>query len=557
MNLAETYISTNKLDFAIKYLNIAKKMIFNNDSLLNLGNLDTNFAKYYFAKKDYKNAIDFCLSSIKYYDTANTTYRKIDNFMLISDIFLEKKDYKNAIINLEKAYTIANGFDDYINIAKLSSKLASLYDTQNDLKNSLNYYKAYHNSISKKYSLNNKHIKEQIKTKKQIRTVELERNRIASKNIQLTKMNQKMELINNIGKEITSNLDFKHSCYKINSILKNVLAIDFLIISYINNNKKSLNYIEISNVDNTKIKLVNENTPLENTLAQWVITNNESIFSNDYRNEYTKYKKTLTNDIETVPDSVIFIPLKSKNKTIGFFSIQSLKKNVYTNDTLDFINTLSPFIAVSLENSIKSAALIKALANEKKVKTKLEKSNKQLKIYSNYDSLTNIPNRRYLFSHLKKAINLSFRENTSLTLLIIDIDYFKQYNDNYGHIKGDQCLRKISEILKISLKRKSDFIARYGGDEFIIVLPNTEPNGAITIIEEITSYLKENNLKHKHSKTSDRITLSIGAYSISGFEKINSRTFIKKADECLYFVKKNGRNGFHIANDSKQTKTND
>lgn len=554
MNLVEAYISINDLNSALLYLNKANDLLKSNPSNIGIANLNTVYAKYYFANDEYKKSYDCCKLSIDNYNDANNEYRNMNNYIIMSDIYLIENDYEDTIFYLEKAYNTANNFDDYIQVANLSSKLATLYNKQNNLEKALFYYKAFTNSIIKNSALNNKHIKSQIETKEKIQKIELERKYILKENIELTKINNKIELINNIGKEITSTLDFKHAAYKINSILKNVLKIDFLIIAHINKDRKSMKYIEISNIDNTKIRLVNENSSLEDTLAQWIINNKKPIFSNNYREEYKKYKTNFKETLENSPDSIIFIPLKSNNKIIGFFSIQSLLKNAYTNDNFDFINTLSPFISTALENSIKSYQLIKEIEHSKKTKIKLEKANKQLEIFSNYDALTNIPNRRYLFTHLKKVTNLSFREKTPLTLLIIDIDYFKQYNDNYGHIKGDHCLRKLSEILTTSLKRKSDFVARYGGDEFVVILPNTDRDGAISIINEIISYLKEKNLEHKYSTASNRITLSIGGYSISGHNRITPRNFIKKADECLYIVKEKGGNGYHVITESQNNK---
>jgi len=552
MNLVKTYIIIKDYDSALKYLKIAKKLISKSEN--NSANADINnaYSKYYFAKKEYEKALEHCYLSIEFSEIANNKYRNIENFVLIGDIYLALKNNIFAIENYKKGYNIANEFADFIQISKLSSKLAELYVEINDSVNALKYYQSYYKATTEKNLLNNKNIKEQIVIKEKIKDIELERKMILKENIELTKINKKMELINNIGKEITLNADFKRSSYKINALLKKVLNIDFLIISYINPDQNSLKYIELINSDNKKIKMTSNNASIEDTLAIWVIKNNKPIFDNNYRINYKKYKKKFRESPESAPNSVIFIPLKLKNKTIGFFSIQSFKENAYTKDDFNFINTLSPFISISLENSIKSAELINEIKTSEKTKRKLEKANKQLKINSDYDVLTNLPNRRYLFSHLKKTLNISFRENKPLTLLIIDIDYFKQYNDNYGHIQGDHCLRKLAAIFQSSLKRKSDFIARYGGDEFIAILPNTNINGAIKIIEAINTNLKKDSIEHKYSMISNQITLSIGGYTTSEDLKINPRTLIKKADECLYYVKNKGRNGFHVKFDDKR-----
>ena len=551
-NLAETYIYINKLDSALKYIEIAENLLKTNVLNISIANLNTIFAKYFFAKEEFDNAIKYCKLSIDNYNIANNVYRNIENYELLGNTYLITNKKSKAIENYKKAYDITDEFKDYMKKSKFSSKLATLYSEMNDNENALKFYKDYHNAANKKHSIKYKTIKEQIEIKDKIKSIELERKLILKDNNDLIKMNKKIELINSIGKEITLYTDFKRSSYKINALLKKVLNIDFLIISHINSDQNSLKYIELINSDDKKIKMTSDNASIEDTLAMWVINNNKPIFDNNYKINYKKYKKNLRESHKNAPNSVIFIPLKIKNKTIGFFSIQSFKENAYTKDDFDFISTLSPFISISLENSIKSAELINEIKTSEKTKRNLEKANKQLKINSDYDALTNLPNRRYLFSHLKNILNSSFRENKPLTLLIIDIDYFKQYNDNYGHIKGDHCLKKFATILLSSLKRKSDFIARYGGDEFIAILPNTNISGAIKIIEAINTNLRKDSIEHKYSEISNQITLSIGGYTNSGDMKINPRTLIKKADECLYVVKNKGRNGFHIELDDKK-----
>jgi diguanylate cyclase (GGDEF)-like protein len=156
-----------------------------------------------------------------------------------------------------------------------------------------------------------------------------------------------------------------------------------------------------------------------------------------------------------------------------------------------------------------------------------------------------------LFKYLEKEINISFRQKKPLTLLIIDIDFFKEYNDNYGHIKGDHCLKTVAQLLNSSLKRKSDFVARYGGDEFIIILPNTEKQGAIKIIEEIKKAMAFANIEHKYSQAGKRVTLSIGGHTTFGYKEYKPEILIKEADDSLYWIKNQGRNDYLVTADEK------
>jgi len=160
------------------------------------------------------------------------------------------------------------------------------------------------------------------------------------------------------------------------------------------------------------------------------------------------------------------------------------------------------------------------------------------------DQLTNIYNRRYLDGSLKKLIKLHSRTGGSLSVLMIDIDHFKKYNDTYGHDAGDDCLRLAASALSECVIREEDFIARYGGEEFAVVLPNTDENGAQLVAERMLEKMREFNIPHRTSDISSYVTVSIGGTTgiINHFQ--NGSDYIKAADKALYESKKNGRNRY-------------
>jgi len=160
------------------------------------------------------------------------------------------------------------------------------------------------------------------------------------------------------------------------------------------------------------------------------------------------------------------------------------------------------------------------------------------------DQLTGIYNRRYLDGSLKKIIKLHSRTDSSLSVLMIDIDYFKKYNDTYGHDAGDDCLRIITSALSQCIIREEDFVARYGGEEFVAVLPNTDENGAHLIAEKMLEKVRECNIPHKTSDIAGYVTISIGGTTGIVKHLQHGRNYIKLADEALYESKKNGRNRY-------------
>jgi len=160
------------------------------------------------------------------------------------------------------------------------------------------------------------------------------------------------------------------------------------------------------------------------------------------------------------------------------------------------------------------------------------------------DPLTGIYNKRFLNGHLKKLIKLLSRSNGVLSVLMIDIDFFKRYNDTYGHDMGDICLNTIATTLAGCITREDDFVARYGGEEFVVVLPNTDENGAAFMAERMLKRIYECTIPHKESDVAEFVTISIGG--TTGVVKYSSpeNNFIKRADEALYKSKQNGRNQY-------------
>jgi diguanylate cyclase (GGDEF)-like protein len=160
------------------------------------------------------------------------------------------------------------------------------------------------------------------------------------------------------------------------------------------------------------------------------------------------------------------------------------------------------------------------------------------------DQLTGIYNRRYLDGCLKKIIKLLSRTGGSLSVLMIDIDYFKKYNDAYGHDAGDDCLRAVADALSQCIIREEDFVARYGGEEFTVVLPNTDENGAKLVAERMLGKIRECNIPHEKSDIASHVTISIGGATSIVNHLQHGKDYIKLADEGLYESKENGRNRY-------------
>lgn len=132
-------------------------------------------------------------------------------------------------------------------------------------------------------------------------------------------------------------------------------------------------------------------------------------------------------------------------------------------------------------------------------------------------------------------------------MILCDVDFFKQYNDGYGHLMGDECLQRVAQELKRSVNRPADLVARYGGEEFAVLLPNTPIEGVITVAEKIQAQIWQAQIQHSRSKVSQFLTLSIGAVSIVPNSETTIVSLIKQADEALYLAKQQGRDRIQAA----------
>ncbi len=183
----------------------------------------------------------------------------------------------------------------------------------------------------------------------------------------------------------------------------------------------------------------------------------------------------------------------------------------------------------------------------REMQKELELKNAELERLSSQDGLTGIANRRVFDEFITKEWMRGARERKPLSLILIDIDHFKKYNDNYGHQGGDDCLRQVAQALASAVRRPGDLVARYGGEEFAVVMPDTDAEGAAKIADTLRSRIEELNLRHEYSTTADHVTISLGVATMIPDAARESDELVAAADKALYEAKEAGRNRYHLA----------
>ncbi len=176
----------------------------------------------------------------------------------------------------------------------------------------------------------------------------------------------------------------------------------------------------------------------------------------------------------------------------------------------------------------------------------LQQVNQELHRLANLDGLTAVANRRRFDEYLDQEWRRLQREKSPLALILCDIDYFKNYNDYYGHQAGDVCLKRVAQAIDDCLKRPADLVTRYGGEEFAIILPNTSNEGAAHVAQLIQTTIQQLSIPHHHSLVSSFVTLSLGVSSQVPNADLDAHALVAATDKALYIAKAEGRNSFHL-----------
>lgn len=174
--------------------------------------------------------------------------------------------------------------------------------------------------------------------------------------------------------------------------------------------------------------------------------------------------------------------------------------------------------------------------------TELAAANRRLELLATTDALTHLPNRRRFSEFIEQEWQRATRDRTSIALLMLDVDFFKRFNDTRGHQAGDECLRRVAAVIGGRVKRSSDLAARYGGEEFAVVLSGAEEEGALSVAHWIRAEIERQAIPHGASSVSEYVTISIGVSVMTPVAGSSPEQLIEEADTALYRAKELGRN---------------
>ncbi len=497
-----------------------------------------------------KEALEFFDESLKIAFETSDFKGQVEILIEMSDVIIKAGELEQGIEKLHKALTISENIDGNTFAPNIYSKLAETYELMGNNEKTMVYWKKFHDATNDSIALNKEEklrsISFQLELEQSQQETETYRElmrELEKRTIELSESYSKIQIVSEIGQSITATLDLKKSFNRIYTNISKLMKSSVLGVGIYN---KDEDCIEFRLYKENGIDMPVTRVPLSSNASWsvWTFNNKKEVLINDVEKEYPKYlhRSSVGNSML----SIIYYPLIVEETIIGVVTVQSEEKNAYEKNALDTMRIFASYIAIAVNNAQKSERLAEEINIKEKAQSELEKLNKKLLILSDLDGLTNISNRRFFDKTFELEWSKSLKSHMPISILLIDIDKFKEYNDNYGHLEGDTVLQKIAkEIENVTLKY-SGVAARFGGDEFVVLLMNKNQEQTLQIAIQIKEEIRKLAIKHEFSIIKNIITLSIGGSTTISIKGIEKETLLNKADEALYLSKGKGRNRVEI-----------
>ncbi|MBN2618251.1 MAG: GGDEF domain-containing protein [Spirochaetales bacterium] len=514
-NLGCVYNSIGKLNKAEEYLykciDICKEFNYFNIMVPAIDELGVLYLK----KGREQDAVNMWKEAINIDLKRGDRYTYIAPHINLANYYFDKKDWATVNHYLEVATNLCmevNSKIDLLEILKLNTRIC---ESREDYKGALDYYKKFvklESEIQKQDSV--RELKEL-----ELETLEFSRDRILA--------------LSRIGRRITESLDLNIMLTTIYTNISKLMEFSVLGIARFHADTGQISY-EMFVENGKKVDSFFTSINDENSIAAWCIRNDRNVYISDFENEFQNYIvsinkiKNYCNSGNHFPSSVMYKPLKIKGEVIGLITVQSQNKNAYSSDDVNTFEVLSSYAAIGLNNALQSEMIIE--------------QNRQLSILATIDSLTGLKNRRDFFNNINNVWGWAVRNKIELTLMIMDLDFFKKINDTYGHPAGDYCLIEVSKTITEVVKRENDIVARLGGEEFGVFLSDCDINSGYIIAEKIRKEIENKEFIYENKRLP--VTTSIGISTLSPWliKESTIDDLMSQADNALYKAKENGRN---------------
>ena len=602
-NIGEIYRELNDYDSAIELYTMSLSGL---DEVIDMNRRIypiSNIAAVYLAQRDFKKAEEYATLSLELSRECHDKIVESVSLKYLGMIARESHHYEKAVTLLNQSLSIYSETKEILLSTEVLFELHQVYKDQNDINHALIYLnevilnaeqinadhilaQAYKRLIKDHECLGNienalffanKYIEtvdklEKAKIAQRLSGINLQKQAeiayqereayfrlsqeldekaklIEKNNEDLDKAYQSAKAISKIGRSLTVQTNLEEIYDLVYQNVTVLMESSTFGIGIFDHERDAIEYkyliVDGERVENYFIPLSNHNS-----LAVKCYINSEKFFFNK-RDDIEQYLNSNINvRVVQLMESIMFVPLTIEDKCIGIITVQNREQDIYTPQSLETLETLSAYLAIAIRNAQKSEALKTEIEKREVVQQELKKLNKELSDLSEIDGLTGIANRRHFDEFFEHEFRHAIRYKTPISLMMLDIDYFKEYNDHYGHLNGDKIIIKIAEIIKKHAKRSNDLAVRFGGDEYIVLLSDATEEFCNNIAFNIQEELEQLNLVHDFSTIVPRITLSIGIACITPERDTLPTTLLEFADNALYQSKENGRNRISIYKNS-------
>ena len=511
----------------------------------------------------YEKAVRLLNQSLSIYSETKEILLSTEVLFELHQVYKDQNDINHALIYLNEVILNAEQINaDHI-LAQAYKRLIKDHECLGNIENALFFANKYIETVDKLEKAKIAQRLSGINLQKQAEIAYQEREAyfrlsqeldekaklIEKNNEDLDKAYQSAKAISKIGRSLTVQTNLEEIYDLVYQNVTVLMESSTFGIGIFDPERDTIEYkyliVDGERVENYFIPLSNHNS-----LAVKCYINSEKFYFNK-RNDIEQYLNSNINvRVGQLMESIMFVPLTIEDKCIGIITVQNREQDIYTTQSIETLETLSAYLAIAIRNAQKSEALKNEIEKREVVQQELKKLNKELSDLSEIDGLTGIANRRHFDEFFEHEFRHAIRYKTPISLMMLDIDFFKEYNDHYGHLNGDKIIIKIAEIIKKYAKRSNDLAVRFGGDEYIVLLSDATEEFCNNIAFNIQEELEQLDLVHDFSSIVPRITLSIGIASIIPDRDSEPTTLLEYADNALYQSKENGRNRISIYKNS-------
>jgi len=500
-NLCEVYFHLEDLDNAKRYANEALRVSQkDNDKMIQ--SVCLSYLGLIEKKKGlFDQALSYFKDSLIIYEETKEKFSIAETYLELSRVYFEMNDYDFALEFLQRSLAIAKALNSKSLQYSICKQLSEVHQAVGNIDLTVFYLQK---ALETKKSLEDEEKQQKLRnikfrSKAALTEKEKESYRILNAELelqtkQLREAYSTLEAVSDIGKQLTSSLDLPTIYRSVNVHVKNLMTCDVFGIALFNEANQTIDYQYLMEND-TFLESIRLSVSQKTSFAVSCFVNAEAFMVNSLNEDTSKYTDGRSSSFGKSMPAFMFQPLTLHGRTIGVITVQSKTENVYNEKDLATLGTLSSYLSIAISNA-KNAEDMQSL-------------NRALSLLSKKDGLTGIFNKRYFNEVISQSWSYAMRSQEPLSVLMVDIDHFKEYNDLHGHLAGDEALKKIATLIEMNVKRGCDLVARFGGDEFIVLLSNTDSKGAAQVADAIIASVRNEEIICEDALSSQRIDSAV------------------------------------------------